>query len=301
MCEGVLANVHLPSFAVLRCFDSAARHQSFTTASEELGLSQSAVSRHVRELESHIGVALFRREGRGVRLTIAGQSLARRLSSDLGALRRTISHSIAAGESAQVLTIAVLPTFGARWLVPRLRKFTETKPNLELVVFSRSEPFDLVEQGVDLAVHFGTEEWPGARLTKMCEEDLVAVASPDLCAEFGSDDTFHAFEFPLLHLSSRPHLWEAFKSSVSETEVPARAGSYFDQFSLIISAAVAGLGAAILPTYLIEKELEAGSLIEIARPPVSIGRNYYLATPAGIKNSLVSEFIFWARKQVRNP
>ncbi|OXT02815.1 transcriptional regulator [Notoacmeibacter marinus] len=288
----------LPSLATLRCFDAAARHQSFTAAAEELGLTQGAVSRHVKELEEQIGAALFRREGRGVRLTDAGRSLAGRLYLDLERLRHTIGNAVAAGSSREILSIAVLPTFGARWLIPRLKHFRAERSDLELVVHSRSEPFDLEESRIDLAIHFGTDDWPGMQLTPLCQEELVAVAAPDLVRRFELHEPARLFDVPLLHLTSRPMLWEAFRQTLKGTTGSGRTGSYFDQFSLIIAAASAGLGAAILPIYLIEEELAAGALVELTSVPDAYGRSYYIATPAGLNKPLTMQFTNWLRRQV---
>ncbi len=300
LVANMLSSTHLPSLAVLRCFEAAAKHESFTAAAEELALTQGAVSRHVKELEDQVGAPLFRREGRGVRLTDAGRNLAKELFDDLDRLRRTISHAVAAGSTTQLLSIAVLPTFGSRWLMPRLPDFKESREELELFVYSRSDPFDLSEAGIDLAIHTGEKEWPGAQLTPLCPEGLVAVAAPQLVSRFG-DAPRDLFQMPLLHMSSRPLLWESFRQTLPGVDAPARKGSYFDQFALIIAAAVAGLGAAILPTYLIENELQSGALIQMSVLPAPFGRNYYIATPAGMTKPLAAQFTTWLKKQVSRP
>lgn len=297
----MLTSSPIPSLAVLRCFESAAKHQSFTAAAAELGLTQGAVSRHVKELEEQVGAALFRREGRGVRLTDAGRDLAINLCSDLERLRRTIGNAVAAGNAKELLSIAVLPTFGARWLIPRLKQFKARRADLEFVVHSRSEPFDLVESGIDLAIHFGSDDWPGTQMTPLCREELVAVAAPKLVYEFRLKEPADLFRIQLLHLSSRPMLWEVFRQATEGVDRPSRQGSYFDQFSLIVAAAVAGLGAAILPTYLIENELHSGSLVQVAEVPDTYGRCYYIATPAGMNRPLTAQFSTWIRKQVSHP
>ncbi|MEM9634286.1 MAG: LysR substrate-binding domain-containing protein [Pseudomonadota bacterium] len=291
-------DIPIPSISVLRCFEAAARHQSFTAAAEELGLTQSGVSRQVKELEDQIGASLFRREGRGIRLTHAGKSLADSLFSDLTRLRRTISQAVAAGETQELLSIAALPTFATRWLVPRLKDFKARRPNLDLMVYSRSEPFDLVEQGIDVAIHFGTNDWPGAKLTPLCPEDLVVVAAPALIESNPINVKADILDLPLLHMTSRPHLWKAFQKTVPETTAHVQKGSYFDQFSLIIAAAAGGMGTAILPTYLIEVELASGALVELGTVRDGSGHNYYIATPPGELTPPAAEFLSWIRKQV---
>ena len=291
-------DIPIPSISVLRCFEAAAKHQSFTAAAEELGLTQSGVSRQVKELEDQIGATLFRREGRGIRLTQAGRSLADGVFSDLSRLRRTISQAVAAGETQEILTIAALPTFATRWLVPRLKDFKNRRANLDLMVYSRSEPFDLVEQGIDVAIHFGANDWPGAKLSPLCPEDLIVVASPALLEAYPVTKKTDIRKMPLLHMTSRAHLWRAFQKTVREATTNVQTGSYFDQFSLVISAAVNGMGAAILPTYLIEPELAGGDLVDLASVRDGSGHNYYLATPPGELSSPAAEFLTWIRGQV---
>jgi LysR family transcriptional regulator, glycine cleavage system transcriptional activator len=291
-------DIPIPSISILRCFEAAAKHQSFTAAAEELGLTQSGVSRQVKELEDQIGAALFRREGRGIRLTHAGRSLADGLFSDLARLRRTISQAFAAGETQELLSIAAHPTFATRWLVPRLSSFKAKRKNLDLMLYSRSEPFDLVEQDIDVAIHFGTNNWPGAKLTPLCPEDLVVVASPSLIEACQVTNNEGIFNMPLLHMTSRPHLWRVFQKTLSDVTTHVQKGSYFDQFSLVIAAAMSGMGAAILPTYLIEAELASGTLIHLASVEDGSGHNYYVATPPGEMSPPATEFLFWIRKQV---
>ncbi|MGH1445310.1 MAG: LysR substrate-binding domain-containing protein [Cognatishimia sp.] len=292
------SNVHLPSLSVLRCFEAAAKHQSFTAAAEELGLTQGAVSRQVKDLEDQIGAALFRREGRGVRLTHAGQRFAKDIAQNLTQLRRSVFQAVAAGEAQNVLTISALPTFATRWLVPRQVDFKQVHADICLVLQTRSEPFDLIEEGVDLAIHFGAPEWPGAQITPLCPEDLVVVAAPELLRQQPDPEHPDMSALPLLHISSRPHLWDAFLKGQSSRVGSKNQSSYFDQFSLVISAAISGLGAAILPTYLIEDELAAGTLVRLASVPNSPNQNYFIATPTAVPNPLAAAFAAWVRKQV---
>ena len=288
----------IPSISVLRCFEAAAKHQSFTAAAEELGLTQSGVSRQVKELEDRIGAPLFRREGRGIRLTQAGKSLAEGIFADLSRLRSTISQAVAAGGTQELLTIAALPTFATRWLVPRLRHFKELRPNLDLMVHSRSEPFDLVEEGIDVAIHFGANDWPGAKLSPLCPEDLIVVAAPALLEISPVREKRDILNMPLLHMTSRPQLWKVFQQSIPGSSGHVQVGSYFDRFSLVIAAATSGMGAAILPTYLIEPELASGALVRLASVRDGSEHNYYLATPPGRISPPAAQFLTWIKGQV---
>lgn len=294
----IQSEIPLPSMSVLRCFEAAARHESFTGAAQELGMTQGAVSRQVKELETHIGAALFHREGRGVRLTGPGSALAARVTADLDSLRSTVGQAIASGAKRETLTLAAPPTFAARWLVPRLSAFKATRPELEFFVLSRSEPFDLLHEKVDVAVHFGRSNWPGAALAPLCPENLVIVASPALIGSRDSLSASEIFDLPLLHNSARSELWPDFFQSQSIDGTPPRNGSYFDQIGLMISAATAGMGAAILPTYLIESELQSGALVALQPIEIATSDAYFVARPAGVRNRLAKDFENWVRKQV---
>jgi len=288
----------IPSLAVLRSFEAAARHQSFTRAAEELRVTQGAVSRMVRDLEAAIGVSLFRPEGRGVALTEAGRNLAVRVSGDLDRLRQTMQNANSAGDHGQVLAIGVLPTFGARWLAPRLVRFQERHPHVQFALHSRSQPFDLAREGIDLAIHFGRKEWVGGSITDLCPEDLVVVASPALRDRFELATPADIARCPLLHLKTRETAWKSFFDHSAIPQEHARGGSYFDQFSTMVSATIHGLGAAILPSYLIESELAAGTLVALSAAPQPDDR-YFVVTPKGVQNTLAQSFREWITKEAQ--
>ncbi|MEM7320151.1 MAG: LysR substrate-binding domain-containing protein [Pseudomonadota bacterium] len=288
----------LPSLSVLRSFEAAAKHQSFSTAAEELHISQGAVSRQVREFEAIIGTALFRKEGRGVALTPAGQALAEKLHANLDSLRQTLSHAQAAGFGAQTLAVAVLPTFASRWLAPRLPRFKALYPETQLIIRSRSVPFDLVLEGIDVAVHFGHPEWVGGTLTPLCPEDLVAVASPLLIEEHEIEGGRFSPDLPLLHLITRHTAWQDYFAGLKLDTRLALQGALFDQFATMISAATSGLGAAIVPRYLIETELAQGTLATLGYPEETHGM-YYVAQPKEPTNPLGGAFANWICEEAR--
>lgn len=289
----------LPSLALMRSFEAAARHESYTMAAEELGVTQGAVSRQVRELETALGVALFRRVGRAVRLSKAGRALAQELAFDLDRLNGTVGRAIAAGQGASLLTIAVLPTFAARWLVPRLPDFKARHPGVGLELQSYTQAFDLEARRIDLAIHFGRADWPGAQLRRLYPEDLVVTAAPGLIRTHGLRDPAQVFDLPLLHLTSRPDLWAGYHDQLGLGAGAVFPGTRFDQFTMLIAAAVAGLGAAILPSYLIEAELSSGALAPIGPVTGSSQGAYYIATPTGQQNEAAQLFSDWIGKQAR--
>ncbi len=288
--------MQIPSTAVLRSFEAAAKAQSYTSAAEILGISQAVVSRQVKEFEALIGTPLFRKDGRGVVLTPAGQSLSASLQDNLAALRRTIANARAAGETGQSLRIAILPTFGSRWLMPRLAGFRARQPGVTLSFESHTRPFDLAKAGVDVAIHFGSSDWVGGRAMRLCPEDLIVVAAPALMAHSDPKGGADYNTLPRLHLTSRAELWPAFLKSQNVTVESATVGDRFDQFSAMIAAAVHGLGAAIVPAYLVEAELAQRTLHKIGQAPCGSGQ-YYVVRPLGLRNATATAFCDWVRAE----
>lgn len=288
--------MRLPPLSVLRSFEAAARHQSFTRAAEELRVTQAAVSRKVREMERHVGVTLFRKAGRGVALTEAGRALGARLRGDLARLGATIDHASAAGDDRRTLCVAALPTFSARWLAPRLGGFLACHPAVQLSLVSRSCPFDLIAEGVDVAVHFGRADWPGARLEPLCPEHLLAVAAPSLASRHGLTAGADPRGAPLLHLATRREAWADHLRTCGTDASAALRGPVFDQFAAMIAAAVHGLGAAIVPSYLVEEELAERKLVAFAEPAAQDAL-YHVAVPRNVEDPAARAFTDWIRAE----
>lgn len=289
---------YFPSHSVLRSFASAARHQNFTQAAEELHLTQSAISRQVKELEDIIGTALFRRTGRRVLLTKAGQTLAEELSIDLENIHQTIMRAVSAGRKGSAIRMAVLPGFASRWLIPRLPEFSQIYPDIEVSMSTRLKPFDMNREHFDLAVHFGADDWPDTDMRELCTETMIAVVSPEFKKRFKVTGVNRLTKVPLLHMETRPMIWRQFFHQNSIDGEVARAGRYFDQFSMIIAGAIASLGAALIPTYLIEHELEAGQLLPVGKATVTTKNSYYLVTPFNRENAEVDLLCNWMKSSV---
>ncbi|AXV16827.1 LysR family transcriptional regulator [Neorhizobium sp. SOG26] len=267
----------LPSFSLLAAFEAAARSGSVTAAANELGLTQSAVSRQISALEKQLGVALFLRERQTIRLTLAGDTYAREVRE---ALRRisNASLNLRANPSGGTLNLAILPFFGTRWLTPRIGRFLDAHPGMVVNLITRLEPFDFRFDTLDAAIHFGPARWPGAALTFLMSEDVIAVCSPGFKTRHALQTPAELLEAPLLHLSSRPDAWESwFKAHGISFD--ALHGMLFDQFMPMVEAAAAGLGAALLPRFLIARELDAGLLVPAVEAPAVEAGQYFLAYP----------------------
>lgn len=282
----------LPDLTRLQAFECAARHGSITQAGRELNLTQSAVSRQIRDLEAQLGVSLFERIRQRVVLSGAGRKFladARRLlEQGEAAMLRAMT-----GSRTTLFSLATLPTFGSRWLVPRLPAYLEAHPDMALNLVSRSEPFDLDEQGVDAAIHYGQPVWANALCREICREVMVPVASPALLETIGPNLAGMP-QAPLLHLATRPKAWATWFQSAGLATEPAYRGHRFDQFAMLIEAAIAGIGAALLPRYLIEPELAVRDLLVIADMPLATDNGYYFVVPLANKEHEVSgRFFEW--------
>lgn len=293
----------MPDLTALQAFEAAARHGSFTRAALELDLTQSAVSRQIRELEAQLGVTLFQR----VRQRVVLSSLGERLRPDIERLLGEIEHLTLRAASARDvtghLTIATLPTFGSRWLMPRLPQFLRAHPGVQATVISRSGSFDLAEAGVDVAIHYGKPVWPGATCSFLCTETVLAVAAPETLQEAPSQEGAPlSGAIPLLHLASRPMLWPQWLAANGLDMAAGFRGHHFDQFSLLIEAATAGMGAALLPGYLIERELSQGALRVIPGEALASDTGYSIVIPDDrASDSLPRAFAAWITGHVTKP
>ena len=269
-------------------------------AAEELHLTQSAVSRHIKEFEQIVGTELFRRAGRCVLLTDVGKVLASELSVDLDNIHRTVMRAVSTGGSGVALHIATLPTFSSRWLIPRLPEFSARYPDIQINLSTYADPFDMDRQHFDLAIHFGADDWPGGDAQVLCSETLIAVSSLAFQKIHEIDNMEKLAHAPLLHMNTRRSVWQDFFSQAKIEEPVTQSGMYFDQFSMIIAGAVASLGAAIIPTYLIENELNNNTLVVLDPHTVTTKNNYYLITPTNKQNKHVDVFADWMRTVVKS-
>jgi DNA-binding transcriptional LysR family regulator len=210
--------------------------------------------------------------------------------------------AVAAADKDESLSVATLPTFGTRWLIPRLPRFLATRPSVALSIESRAEPFDFDEEGFDLAIHYGKPSWAKATSTFLCSEVVLPVASAVVAQKLKMDTPADLVEAPLLHLTTRPRLWpQWFDANGVETDRSLR-GNRFDQFSMMISATHADMGIGLLPTYLIEEDIRRGSLVPIVNLPMPTEFGYYIVMPENRQHNIVANiFKDWLFTQVSRP
>jgi LysR family transcriptional regulator, glycine cleavage system transcriptional activator len=295
----------LPSLTALQFFDAAVRHLSFTRAARELNVTQSAVSRQIRQLEDYVGRPLFRRHKQRLVLTEPGAAYSLAVRDLLDQAEAATLQLMAYGGRGGVLTVALLPTFGSRWLIPRLADFTARHPDIQLDLVTRVRQFDFAGSGIDVAIHFGNEVWPGAICHRLMGEVVVPVGAPSLLAgSLKLERPEDVGRYTLLQHVTRPQAWQEWLRACGVQHLDSRAGPRFEQFHMVIQAAIAGVGLALLPQFLIQEELASGRLVVAVDRPVTSEYAYYLVYPVG-KADIQSVAVFrdWLLGQcaVREP
>jgi LysR family transcriptional regulator, glycine cleavage system transcriptional activator len=256
---------YLPSLPALLSLEALDRLGTGAAAAESLGLSQGAISHQMKGLEDQLGVQLLILEKQRLRLTPAAKDYVIEVRKALQTLT-SASLSLRANPNGGSLNLAILPAFGMHWLAPRLARYAKAHPEVTVNLSTRLKPFAFADSRFDAAIHYGREDWPGVQFLRLLEEDIIAVTSADAPPDP-----------PLLHLESRPGDWGRWFAQ--RGMAPQVGGMMFDQFATMTQAVIHGLGAALLPVFLIERELAEGRLVPMAGGPVRAHGSYYLVWP----------------------
>jgi len=266
-------------------FEAAARLHSFTTAAQEIGVSQAAVSRQIRQLEDQIGASLFRRLHRRVELTADGHELAQAVSLGLSHIAQAISR-IERATKRPGLTIAANVAVMALWLRPRVMDFLRRHPEIDIRFIASDDPLNYERDGIDLAVDYGAIEAMPRDSVLLFPEVIWAVASPKLTAKLGIREPRDLIDAVLLHEDQiRPEwvTWIDWLAAVGG-DVPIDRVVRFNNYPILIEAAAEGEGVALGWQTLIDHFLEAGLLTKVMEQHVVTGRGYYLVCPSSSRN-----------------
>ncbi len=267
----------LPSLSLLAAFEAVCRTGSTLAAARDLDLTQGAISRLIQNLEAQLGVTLFLREGRRLQPTDAALAYARDVVKALELISRG-SMRVRSNTGGGTLSLSILPTFGTRWLAPRLPRFLAVHPGVTVNLGTRLRPFDFEVEGFDAAIHFGGESWPNAGFQKLFDERLVATCAPAFLSRHPITQAADLLALPLLQLETRTTAWPAWFTRHGIT-APLSRGMLFDQFEPMIQAAIYGMGVALLPEFLAKGELADGRLIVAWGAPTAVDGSYYLVWP----------------------
>ncbi|MBD3897312.1 LysR family transcriptional regulator [Halomonas sp. ML-15] len=255
----------MPSLSALRAFEAAARLGSVTAAAEELSVTHGAVSRQLRSLEEHFGVALFAKAGRGLELTSHGQRFQRGVGEAFARLRESCTQLKRDVEGSPFI-LACPGTLLARWLIPRLDHLHRELPELKLHVVSSESDVLPGKDEVSATLTFSAPPWPaGVEVIELAAEQICAVVSPSLASRFDPEQPATLFDAKLLHTASRPQAWphwvRAHGLDLARLDRALVDGQGFDHLYYLMEAAVAGLGVAIAPRLLVEDDLRTGRLV----------------------------------------
>ncbi len=272
---GVFAIRRLPPLNALKSFEAAARLGSFNQAAEELYVTPSAVSHQVKSLEDFLEIKLFRREKRQVLLTAAGEKYLKSIEHALDEIDSATRRLMAAPNAGKV-NLSVAPAFLTRWLVPRLGKFQEQYPHVELRLTASTGLIDFAHSDTDMAVYMGDGNWRGVETHYLRNMVLVPVCSPRLLE--GSkplNEPKDLLRHNLIQVERRPHEWSQMLAQAGIHESPAQ-GLTFSNSSLAVGAAMEGVGIALADIQLVEREVSYGQLAIPFDLQHDTGKAFYL-------------------------
>ena len=305
-------NGRYPPLNALRAFEAAARHASFKVAAQELHVTPGAVSHQVKLLEDYLGVPLFRRLTRALELTTEAHAMLPKVREGLDALHAAVER-VRSREDMLSLTVVTPPNFAARWLVPRLARFTAAHPNIELHLASRQAMVDGRENGQPLVpeadtradspvamVRFGSGHYPGSRVDEVFSAVYVPVCSPRLLKgthplRKPEDLRHHTLlhDDTVIEEGARPS-WNDWLQSVGVTDIDATRGPHFSDAALAMDAAIEGLGVTLAIRSLVTPEIEAGRLVVPFDIAAQTGYAYFLVTPeAATESRAIAAFREW--------
>lgn len=282
---------HLPPLNSLRAFESAARLMSFTLASKELFVTHGAISKQVKILEEYVGMPLFIRQHRCLRLTDEGEMYFVSVQSALQTINSASADLMIQPLQAQTLAINVLPSLTISWLIPRMEQFKTRFPHLYVDLSIGDFEVDFSSAKYDIAVRSATSAPKGANVMKLMDEDLCLVCSPEMSLQLSSLEAIN--QMTLLKHTTRPDLWNVWAEDVG-IKLTTENKFGVEHFYMLSQAAASGMGVALIPRFFIEDELASGKLVIPFDAKFTSPYSYYLLTPKSSNLSLkVQSFIDW--------
>lgn len=285
--------MRIPSLQTLRAFDAAGRHQSYSRAGEELGLTHSAISHRIREMELLLGTRLFDRQGNRMVPTPDGNRLLGQVRNALGLLEGIFPSG---EQEKRRLTISIYPAL-SRWLVPRLGAFRTEHPGIDLRLDLSAHPVEL-GQGIDAAVRYGLGSWPSTDASLLCGELLFPVCSPEYLAA-------HPLQRPtdllVANLLRHPwHSWAAWFEAAGVSAGEPRDGPEYADSSLLVDAALAGEGVALARGMGVADRLRDGTLVRPFALSIEDERAHYFVRPKGLRDAVLDEIDNWLASEFRH-
>ncbi|MGP4687114.1 LysR substrate-binding domain-containing protein [Agrobacterium pusense] len=256
----------------LRAFEASARHLSFTRAAIELCVTQAAVSQQVKGLEKRLGVALFQRLPRGLKITAEGEALLPTVTSSFDQMATTLDR-IEAGQVRELMFLGVVGTFAVGWLLPRLQAFQKRHPFIDVRVSTNNNRVDMAAEGLDFAIRFGQGSWHGTDAFRLFDAPLSPLCTPKLAETLKAPADL--MEATLLR-SYRADEWSSWFAAAGVTPAAqVNAGIVFDTSLGMMEAALQGLGVALAPPSMFSRHLASGAVVQPFPVTISLG-SYWL-------------------------
>ncbi len=296
-----MATRKLPPLNSLRAFEAAARHLSFTRASEELFVTQAAVSHQIKHLEEYLDVKLFQRDNRQLKLTAEGASYWPSINRIFEQLQTATEALYTDGASGH-LTVSAPPTFAIEWLIPRISDFKESYPDVDINISAQAdeEEIDFYGQEIDVAIYFSTGPYKsGVFIKRLLNEYLVPVCSPQLLkGENPIRKPDDLRNHRLLHEDSHRD-WMRWLEMVKCDDMDLSTGSIYNNTIMVMQAAIHGQGVAIVQSILCQNELDSGRLTRPFDWPLPTNRAYDFACPEGNQDKpKVRAFMDWLKARL---
>jgi LysR family glycine cleavage system transcriptional activator len=287
--------VRTPSLNALRVFVAVARLGGVSRAAEALHLTHSAVSHQIRSLQAELGVTLLEKSGRGLRLTNEAAAYASRIESAFKEIDDA-TQALASRRSKR-LRISTIPSFAARWLLPRLGDFISACPDVDVDVQSTAHLADIKGGEVDVAVRFGSGRYPGLYSQLLMHDWLFPVCSPEFARRYALANGSSVDGVPLLHSDNEPWTWW-FQAAGIDVDAPAR-GTLFNDSALMLQAAMAGQGLCLARLSLAYDDLQAGRLVRPFSAFVESPNAYYFVCRNDrLESETVKAFHLWIVEQM---
>ncbi len=286
----------LPPLSALRAFEAAARLESFSRAADEISVTHGAVSHQIRALERALGAALFARNGRRVALTTAGRHFAERVRAALEDLAEA-AQFVRRSEGERAVSVSMLPSFAARWLMPRLGRFMERHPAIAVNIHTSITLVDFQRDDVDLAIRFGSGRWPELEVHKFMDEEFFPVASPGFNGGKLPRQPSELGRFPLMRSDDEP--WTPwFRAAGVRLREPH--SMVFSDSNFLLQAALDGRGIALARSSIAEADVRGGNLVRLFKLAVPAQGASYLVWPKGRLSANATLFRDWLLEERRS-
>ena len=286
-----------PPLSALRPFEAAARLESFSRAAEELALTHGAVSHQVRALEEHVGAPLFARHGKRVALTPAGRAFAERVRGALDEIAQAAEQLRQRRDDR--LTVSVLPSFASRWLMPRLIRFMDANPKVEVNVIASTALANFREDEIDVAIRFGVGPWLPHACEVFLEDEYFVVASPKLAATAKLKAPRDLLKTRIIR-EDRDYWKQWFDAAgVPIEEARAARGPLFNDSTYALQAAARGEGIALARRSIVAEDLERGVLKRLFELRVPSRERYWFVCPKEtVDTAKVKAFKAWVKAEL---